>query len=160
MSGPVPPGADPVELTAADHAELTALSARYGMALDLRRWDDLRTVFTADAHIDYARSRVLRDGIDDVIAFFRHEATVPDATQHLMSTAQHWATGPDTAEGRTHVTAHHVARYAPRPAGPEHVYTVTATYSDRCLRTPDGWRIAARTNTVLTHTGDPAVLGR
>lgn len=147
-------------LSAADHAELTALSARYGIALDLRRWDDLRTVFTDDAHIDYAGSRVLRDGIEDIIAFFAHEACVPAATQHLMSTAWHWPAGPDTAEGRTHVTAHHVARDVPLPAGPEHVYTVTATYTDRCVRTADGWRIAARTNTILTRTGDPAVLGR
>lgn len=150
----------PAACTFDDRAELQDLAARYAFALDMRQWDELRSIFTADGHIDYSNSQVVRDGIDAIVAFFSTEAAIPAATLHLMHTTLQWATSEDTAEGRIHVTAHHIAHGAPQPAPPTHDYVVACTYTDQYVRTPEGWRISKRRCTTLTHVGDPAVLGR
>jgi 3-phenylpropionate/cinnamic acid dioxygenase small subunit len=145
-------------LPLADRAEIDDLLARYGFAIDLREWDDLRSVFADDASIDYSGSTQQHTGVDDIVEFFRSTASRCAATQHLMHTSQVWSTGADTAEGRTHVTAHHVANGVPHPVPQEATFTVTGTYTDRYIRTPDGWRIAYRRNSLLTRSGDPGIL--
>ena len=145
-------------LTLQDRAEIDDLLARYGFALDLREWDDLRSVFAADAEIDYSMSTQQHAGIDEIVEFFRRTASRVAATQHLMHTSLVWPTGPDTAEGRTHVTAHHTAYGVAAPVPPESTFTVTGTYTDRYVRTADGWRIRYRRNTLLTRAGDPGIL--
>lgn len=152
MSSPGP--ALPLE----DRAEIDDLLARYGFALDLREWDELHSVFSADAEIDYSMSTQCHRGIDGIVEFFRRTATRAAATQHLMHTSLVWSTGADTAAGRTHVTAHHTAHGVEPPVPAASTYTVTGTYTDRYVRTPRGWRISYRRNTLLTCAGDPAIL--
>jgi uncharacterized protein (TIGR02246 family) len=152
MSGPAALLAPP------DRAEIDDLLARYCFAIDLRDWEALRGVFAPDAVITYSGPRVAA-GIDEIVAFFRMTASAAAVTQHLLHTSRVWATGPDTAGGLTHVTAHHVGHGAAMPAPEAATYTVTGTYDDRFARTPGGWRIAGRTLTLLTRAGDPAILG-
>lgn len=141
--------------SAEDHAEIGRLIARYGVYLDRREFDRLGEVFTEDTVLDYDLVGV-HTGIADATAFFRGALAGLDASQHLMHTTLIEADG-DGATGFVHVTAHHAA--APLPAQPERVYSVTGTYRDRYVRTGDGWRIAHRRLTLITTTGDPAVLG-
>jgi hypothetical protein len=152
------PSAGAAPLSPQDRAAIADLQARYGFALDLRAFDDLRAVFTEDAEIDYSMSTQCHTGLDRIVAFFRSTATRVGATQHLMHTSLVWATGPDTVEGRTHVTAHHTARGVAPPVPAASTYTVTGTYTDRYVRTATGWRIRYRRNTLLTCAGDPAIL--
>jgi hypothetical protein len=140
-----------------DRAEIDDLLARYCFAIDLRDWEGLREVFAHDAMITYSGPRV-STGIDEIVAFFRATASAVAATQHLLHTSRVWAAGPDTAEGLSHVTAHHVGHGTVLPAPESATYTVTGTYDDRFARTPEGWRIARRTLTLLTRVGDPAIL--
>jgi uncharacterized protein (TIGR02246 family) len=142
-----------------DRAEIDDLLARYCFAIDLRDWEGLRGVFAPDVVITYSGPRV-STGIEEVVAFFRATASAAAATQHLLHTSRVWATGPDTARGLTHVTAHHVSHGAAAPAPEAATYTVTGTYDDRFARTAGGWRIARRTLTLLTQAGDPAILRR
>jgi 3-phenylpropionate/cinnamic acid dioxygenase small subunit len=146
------------ELAAADRAEIGDLLARYCFALDGRDWEALRDVFAADARITYSGGRV-STGIDQIVTFMRTTASAVAVTQHLLHTSLVWATGPDTAAGRTHVTAHHVGYDVTLPAAETLTFTVTGTYNDRFTRTPAGWRISGRTLTLLTSAGDPAILG-
>jgi len=139
-----------------DRAEIDDVLARYCFAIDRRDWDGLREVFAVDAVITYSGPRV-RSGINEIVAFFRAAASAA-TTQHLLHTSRVWATGPGTAEGLSHVTAHHVGHDAALPATEADTYTVTGTYDDRFTRTPEGWRIARRTLTLLTRAGDPAIL--
>ena len=140
-----------------DRAEIDDLLARYCFALDRRDWQDLGNVFAADAVITYSGPRVSA-GIGQITEFFRTTASAIAVTQHLLHTSRVWATGPDTAEGLTHVTAHHVGYDVPLPAPQPATYTVTGTYQDAFARTPAGWRIWRRTLTLLTTAGDPAIL--
>jgi uncharacterized protein (TIGR02246 family) len=139
-----------------DRAEIDDLLARYCFAIDLRDWDGLREVFAPDAVITYSGPQV-RTGINEIVAFFR-AAVGTATTQHLLHTSRVWATGPDTAEGLSHVTAHHVGHDVVLPATEAATYTVTGTYDDRFTHTPVGWRIARRTLSLLTRAGDPAIL--
>ncbi|MDB4872962.1 MAG: hypothetical protein JWL97_3966 [Gemmatimonadales bacterium] len=145
-------------LTLQERAEIDDLLARYGFALDLREWDDLRAVFTEDAAIDYSNSTQQHTGIEKIVQFFRSTASRVAATQHLMHTSRVWSTGADTAEGLTHVTAHHVAHGVPWPVPEEATFTVTGTYTDRYVRAAAGWRISYRRNSLLTRIGDPGIL--
>jgi hypothetical protein len=112
-----------------DRAEISDLLARYGFALDLRRWDELRDVFTEDAGIHYSGTTE-HTGIDDIVTFFRVTASSVAATQHLMHTSRVWPTGPDTAEGLTHITMRHMAcrgRCPRSPPSPSPVPTPTCS---------------------------------
>lgn len=142
-------------LAAPDRAEIDDLLARYCFALDRREWEDLGEVFAADAVITYSGPRVSA-GLGPIVEFFRTTASAVAVTQHLLATSRVWATGPDAAEGLTHVTAHHVGYDVPLPA--PSTYTVTGTYQDVFVRTAVGWRIWRRTLTLLTTAGDPAIL--
>jgi 3-phenylpropionate/cinnamic acid dioxygenase small subunit len=142
-----------------DRAEISDLLVRYCFALDQRDWEDLSNVFAADAVITYSGPRVSA-GIDQIVEFFRTTASAVAVTQHLLHTSRVWATGPDAAEGLTHVTAHHVGYDVALPAPETATYTVTGTYQDAFARTPAGWRIARRTLTLVTSAGDPAILRR
>ena len=142
---------------APDRAAIDDLLARYCFAIDLRDWDALREIFAADAVITYSGPRV-STGIDQIVGFFRNATSAVAATQHLLHTSRVWVCGPDTAEGLSHVTAHHVGRAVALPAPEAATYTVTGTYQDVFTRTPDGWRISRRTLTLLTSAGDAAIL--
>lgn len=142
-----------------DRAAIDDLLARYCFAIDLRDWEALREVFAGDAVITYSGPRV-STGIDQIVEFFRATASVVARTQHLLHTSRVWATGPDTAEGLSHVTAHHVGHDVALPAPTAATFTVTGTYQDQFTRTAGGWRISRRTLTLLTSAGDPAILRR
>jgi hypothetical protein len=142
-----------------DRAEIDDLLARYCFAVDLRDWEGLRDVFASGAVITYSGPRV-STGIAQIVEFFRTTASAVAVTQHLLHTSRVWATGPEAAEGLTHVTAHHVGHDVALPAPQTATYTVTGTYQDVFARTSAGWRIARRTLTLLTSAGDPAILRR
>ena len=147
-----------MSLSPPDRAAIDDLLAQYAFAIDMRVWDDLRSVFADDAEIDYSGGQQRHAGIENIVEFFRATAGRVAATQHLLHTSRVWPTGPDAAAGLTHVTAHHIAAGEPRPAPPSATFTVTGTYTDRFVRTPAGWRIIARRLDLLTRAGDPALL--
>lgn len=98
-----------------DRAEIDDLLVRYCFALDRRDWKDLSNVFASDAVITYSGPRVSA-GIDQIVEFFRTTAYALAVTEHLLHTFWVWATGPDAAEGPTHITAHHVGHDVALPA--------------------------------------------
>lgn len=141
-----------------DRAEIGDLLARYCFAIDRRDWAALRDVFAADARVTYSGRRA-STGVDEIVAFLRTTASAVAVTQHLLHTSLLRATGPDSAAGLTHVTAHHVGYDVALPAPEALTYTVTGSYDDRFTRTAAGWRISRRTLTLVTSAGDPAILG-
>jgi 3-phenylpropionate/cinnamic acid dioxygenase small subunit len=143
-------------LSLADRAEINDLLARYGFAIDLRKWDGLRSVFAEDAVIDYDWTSQ-HVGIDAIVECLRASASSVAGTQHLMHTTMVTGTGDGTAEGIVHVTAHHIAEGAP-PAPADATFTVTGTYTDRYARTDAGWRIKYRRLTLVTQAGNPGIL--
>lgn len=122
--------------TAIDRLALRDLAARYAQAVDRRDLALVRACFTPDCRYDGALGRgtidVALTALGDTMRRYR-------ATFHLVAT-QGIDLGADVADVDTYGIAHHVL---PGPA-PRH-RTVGVRYLDTCRRTPDGWRIAART---------------
>jgi len=135
-----------------DRSAIDDLLARYAFALDLRQWDELRQVFAEDATLDYStETNVVHSGIDEIIEYISTALSRRPGSQHLIHTTQVWSTGPDSASGRTHATAQHLAPGSTPPVSLAEVYSVGCTYTDEFVRTPDGWRISRRKLMILYH---------
>ncbi|MEM7142854.1 MAG: nuclear transport factor 2 family protein [Actinomycetota bacterium] len=123
-------------LDATDRDALRDLAARYALAVDLRTFDDLRSVFTADASLDTGRS--IREGIDQIVEAM-HGLLRYEATSHVLG--QQVVTIVDAeVHAVTYCTAHHLT--ADGETRTDKVMHIR--YHDRIVRTADGWRIAAR----------------
>lgn len=119
-----------------DPATAARLAATYAQAIDRRRFDDLRVVFTDDAVLVTRTSR--REGIDAIIAtmdgLLRYRATVHQLGQSTVLADD----GAVTAE--TYCTAHHLHEVD----GITVDRVMLIRYQDRLVETSDGWRIAER----------------
>lgn len=125
-----------------DERDIIATTIRYAYALDDRRFEDLRTVFTAEATADL-RSPLL-EGVDAIIARIRQAIERFEITQHITSTHQVLLDG-DQATCRCYLQSQHVRS---DEAGTHHLL-IAGRYDDRFVRTAEGWRIAHRTLHVM-----------
>ena len=123
-----------------DKQQIVDLTVRYCYALDERRFEDLRSVFTPDATADYASA--LCNGVGEIVDYVRSRIGHLDATQHLVANHQVAVNG-DGATCSCYLHAQHVR--AGTPGG--ELYMIAGRYDDTLARTADGWRI---TNRVLT----------
>lgn len=67
-----------------DRLEVADLLARYARAVDSRRWDDLDTIFTGEATIDYTATGGIAAGVAEVKAWLAEAMAVFTSTQHLI----------------------------------------------------------------------------
>ena len=133
--------------------DITEVLHRYGYALDGRDWALLRTCFTADVLGEYggdpmrgyeALERLCRDTLEPL-----------SVSQHLIGNVSVSVTA-DVAESSCYLHAQHV-----RPGtegGEQFIYA--GRYTDRLVRTSDGWKIAARRLEPMWTSGNPAVITR
>jgi len=123
-----------------DRFELQDLCYRYAQLIDERDFQQLHSVFTPDAHIDYSAMGGAVGGLVDTIAFLEDAMTIFASFQHLNSNLQFSVTG-DTATGR-------VMCFNPMEleleGGEIHSFMLGLWYNDEYVRTPQGWRIAKR----------------
>ncbi|HNA49239.1 MAG TPA: nuclear transport factor 2 family protein, partial [Mycobacterium sp.] len=82
-----------------DELEITGLLHRYARAVDGRDWDLWRSLFTADAHIDYSSAGGLVGGRDEVSAWLERSLALLPMTQHYITNVEADITG-DTAAVR------------------------------------------------------------
>lgn len=120
-----------------DERAIVELTRAYGRALDDRRYEQLRDVFTADATAALGGS--LQVGVDQIIDRVSSALAVFDRCEHHLDDHRIEVTG-DAAAARCSVRALHMRAAAETPP----VYTVVGTYQDRLVRTDAGWRIAHR----------------
>lgn len=138
-----------------DRIEIDDLLARYARALDYRNFEELDSIFTADATFDAGGlgsptgPAAIREMISGTIGHL-------DATQHLVgkSLVEFSADG-DEAEVRTYLISQHIRESVP---GPVKHYFLGGEYYDRVVRTTDGWRIAYRRLDRMWKQGDRAVI--
>lgn len=145
----------------ADHLQLQQLLVRYTEAIDAKRWDDLDTVFTPDATLDYTTSGG-PDAKGEYPAMKAWLISMLDngmfpMTQHLLGLPLITVEG-DTAHCRT--MFHNPMGVATDDDGyfaiggaKLHVFVVGGWYNDTCIRTPDGWRIAEKIELQAFTTG-------
>lgn len=122
-----------------DRLEIQDMLFRYADIIDRQAVDELREVFTEDAHIDYSAFGGTVGDLESTIAFLREALPAFSATQHLNANIQITVSG-DSACGR-------VMCFNPMdmPVGEEQkLFMLGLWYVDDYRRCADGWRICQR----------------
>jgi hypothetical protein len=125
---------------------------RYALALDAKDWTLLDQVFTPDASGDFGEFRCAdRDAIRKMILSMLGGC---GPTQHMLGVYRIRVAGNE-ATSVCAIRAHHLGRGAKA-----HVeYECFGEYSDRLVRTTEGWRIRYRAMRLTHETGDRSILG-
>jgi len=131
-----------------DHLEITQLVAQYGPAVDSGSAEATAGMWAEDGTFDVVGALDLR-GRDQIAAMVRgegHQDLIRNGCGHVL-TVPHVIVDGDAAEGRSYALN---IRWDAQ-AGRFWVARVSAN-TWRWVRTPDGWRIAARVNANLDGT--------
>ena len=124
-----------------DHLEINQVIQRYGKALDEKRFDLLKTVFTQDAQLIYLLGEQLfKFPMEEAVKLFKSFLTKCYWTCHLISNPV-IELGGDSAYCTSRVTATHNQI---REDGSRNVWIVSGAYEDEFVRESDGWRIRNR----------------
>ncbi|MGI5220007.1 nuclear transport factor 2 family protein [Nocardia sp. CA-290969] len=118
--------------TLADRIEITDLLTRYATAVDAKDWTLYRTVFTADAQIDYSTAGGPTGDLETVVAALTDQLALFTRTQHFISNIA-VDLGADTATVRAMF-------FNPMIVSPGKQFTCGGWYNHELVRTPDGWR--------------------
>ena len=137
--------------TLIDERDIRNVAFRYCRALDTRDWPLLDEVFLPDSTAELGSTTTLV-GIDAIRGRIRTALEHLDDSQHLVGNHEIDVVG-DSATHRCYLQAQHIRAEA--TGGPN--YIVAGRYEDRLVRTPDGWRIAHRTLTVMWTEGNVTV---
>lgn len=120
-------------LDAKDLIEIQMMLGLYGHILDERDWDALDQVFTADVVYDATDFGLgVMRGIPEIVAAWR-EPFDGHPMAHLMTNV----VISEDEDGTVRCRSRHIG---PRPGS-----VTLLTYFDVVRKTPDGWRLAART---------------
>ena len=107
------------------------LLTRYATAVDRRDWEQYRSIFTADAEIDYTSAGGIAGTVDEIVEFLSTSLEMFEMTQHLVSNIDLEVDG-DSAT----VTA--MFNNPMRLPGGDTWFT-GGWYHHDLVRTPDGW---------------------
>ena len=116
-----------------DELEIVALLNTYARAVDTKDWELYRSVFTADAHIDYSAG-VFVGSLDDALEFFRGDfSALVTMSMHYITNIEAEIDG-DTARVRAMF-------YNPTQIkGVAELCMFGGYYHHELVRTPGGWR--------------------
>jgi hypothetical protein len=117
-----------------DELDVQRVVFDYAWACDNKDWDLLRSVFTADAQLDYSSTRGPAGGREEVVGWLRESLSQVPVMQHVVSNFQldvSW----DRAAGRAmfHTTV--------RVPGLEDMLVTGGYYELAFRREPGGWKI-------------------
>ena len=143
-----------------DRLELMDLMARYSHAVDTRAYGDFEEIFTPDAVIDYTAFGGPRGSVPEIQAYLAETLAPFPTFQHLIANPMLRIDG-DTASGRTMCFNPMGVARAEGESGEPRMFFCGLWYLDRFERTPDGWRIAERSEEKSwTHNMGKAFGGR
>jgi hypothetical protein len=134
-----------------DERAIVRVALRYCSTIDSKDWAGLADVFVADATADLGGAATLV-GLPAITEHIRLALQHLDASQHLVGNHVVEVDG-DSATHSCSLQAQHVLR---RAEGGRN-FLVGGTYSDRLMRTADGWRIVHRRLSVVWSDGNRAV---
>jgi ketosteroid isomerase-like protein len=137
-----------------DKQEITEVCYRYGIAIDARDWTALASCFTPDADAYYEGMPPSR-GYQAIEDACRGTVDPLTATQHLIGNVVVTLNG-NTAEAVCYLQAQHVK--AGLEGGDKFIFA--GRYTDRFVRTEDGWKIRERRLDSMWTDGNPAVIAR
>lgn len=132
---------DDVERMAAERA-CEALMTAYTHRVDgFGERSSVPDLFTDDGVWESDEARL--EGRDEMAAFFGRDEP-HRTTRHVSSNAAVDVTGPDTAEGLSYFALYRYVGEKPRVPDLDDQPVILGHYTDRFVRTADGWRIAHR----------------
>ncbi|MFW0791211.1 nuclear transport factor 2 family protein [Gordonia sp. CPCC 205333] len=126
-----------------DRLEIQDALTAYSTAVDGGRFDDLRTVFTTDAHIDYSATGGITGTLDECIAWLGEVLPAFSAYCHFLGNVDIRIDG-GTATSRT-------LCLNPMQTPDSSAFLLGIYYDDDWARTVDGWRITTRTLVTKFH---------
>jgi hypothetical protein len=132
-----------------DRIEIDDLLTRSASALDMREWDTLDTVFTADAELDYRSAGGLCGTYPEIKAWLSEVLPMFTWTQHLVLNRA-VELEPTGESGRSRSSFLNPNRLVIRDK--PWLFTVGGKYHDHLVRTADGWRISSRLEETLWWT--------
>jgi 3-phenylpropionate/cinnamic acid dioxygenase small subunit len=131
-----------------DRAELTELVARLGHWLDDKRFDDILSVYTADATAHFPGG-VIVHGAKDL-------ATRARARHEAYARVYHQATNvviDELDEDRARLRATQTATFVRKADATEPTFVAGERYRFHAVRTPEGWRFSEVQVTPAWQTG-------
>lgn len=132
-----------------DIGEVAALLYRYARAVDSHDWELYRSVFTADAVIDYGADVVVGDRDQVVDWMAANFSTIP------MS--MHYITNIEILDDDGDVATVRAMFYNPMTLpGMAEMSSCGGYYHHRLVRTPDGWRSTRLREEMLWFANPPA----
>ncbi|HZR85085.1 MAG TPA: nuclear transport factor 2 family protein [Candidatus Binatia bacterium] len=73
------------ELTTSDRLAIGELLARYSHCIDRARWDDFKTLFTADCRLDLSQVMGLYEGAEGIARFCDTMRSLPIVMRHFLT---------------------------------------------------------------------------
>ena len=136
-----------------DHLEIQTVLNLYASAIDKRNWSQLEQVFTPDAVANFIGIGQFegRQAITDLISSVLCQCA---ATQHLLGNYEIQVNGDEA-----HTTCYLSAIHAGMGDYAGEVLTVWGEYTDKLVRTPEGWRITHRELNSIFAQGDIGLNG-
>lgn len=132
--------------------EIADALTRYTIAVDTGSWDDLDTVFTPDATIDYSESGGLSASYAEVKPWLAEN--LPAFSARRLHTLGQVATTLAGSGDEAEVTAYfHNPMVISDGRGGTRVVEVGGLYHHTFVRTPDGWRSRALREEVVWTRG-------
>jgi len=119
-----------------DRLEIGDLLTRYTRAIDLGAWDELDTVFTADAHIDYSATGGESGSFPQVKRWLADTLPMFARRQHLLGQVEVRLRSDEATATAYFLNPLVLAR----PDGTEQVWEFGGYYHHRLVRTGGGWR--------------------
>ena len=139
----------------ADRAAISDVLHRYATGLDMRDWALYRSIFTDEVDLDFSSIGIppARIPADDWVERARVLFAGFDATQHLSANHVHDIRG-DEATCTSYMRAEH---FVITNEG-DNYYTMGGYYTNRLVRTAEGWKLSGVTLTVTWNRGNRHVL--
>jgi len=135
--------------TLEDRALIGDLVVAYAYAVDERNWKAFEALFTPDAQIEYRSAGGIAGTPAEVAAWMPQALSIFTWTMHSVFSHRIQSTGADAAIGSLHVVARHGLVWE----GANEIMDVSGIYRDQYVRTPAGWRFAARREDTMSFTG-------
>lgn len=118
----------------ADRAQIAALLYRYARAVDTKDWDLYRSVFTADAHIDYSSAGAAAGTLDEVVDWMAGNVG-------LLPWSMHYVTNVDIVDADGDTATVRAMFFNPMQLpGMAETSSCGGYYHHEMVRTSDGWR--------------------
>ena len=120
-----------------DRLEIEDRVKLYAELIDRKRFDELESVFTPDAYIDYTASGGVAGSLDEIREYLRRSMG-PLRTQHLMSNVQ-CDIAPDGRSAKTTVMLFNPLSYDTRQGA--RTFFIGLWYHDEWIKTDEGWLV-------------------